>query len=772
MGERRIFQAEEKAEEDDEELAHQYHTDETLEFLRASLSGFFFLQHFEATSGEEPNGRVELIIQLMKREEIREGTALIIEGESGDKLYIVEEGTLGVTIRGESIRTIGRGALLGELALIYDCPRSATVVCKTDVRVFSLQRKLFKRVMAISVDAVAAQRSRWLLNSPELAILSPMHLSRLVAALKPQSYQKGHLVYEEMQLTSQVTLIERGSASIMTSMDLRGFDTEEVDKMFGILRPRQKARVKSVNTMDFKQLQTFLQSADSAALAADGPSHQIVIEQSVVDQGGASASLLRQGSKLTLHDETGGSSKTWYTACEVWEGCVLGIGVLRGKAGIANGWRWVNDAELQRKGLGGQERAETPFTCQANEYCETVSFTVEAFEALFGAIDNVLVKNNGGGSGDNQTLPYAVPDLQQRTGYPFDVSKFKILSVLGSGSFGTVTLAEYTHPPSAGPGIVFSLNSPGPGEKRMYALKSLSKASIVSSGQLRHVIDEKEILFSMDNPFILKLYGVYQTPHQVVMVTEAIQCGDLWGVIYEEKLVSSSGGVPHDIAQLYAASMIYALDHIHSKLVVFRDLKPENVMMDNKGYPRIIDFGFAKRVPFQKKDTDGIMRIHAKTFTLCGTPEYLPPELIFNMGHDQMVDLWSFGVVMYEMIMGRTPFAPRKQDNITELFTNIAMAKKNGLLLSTRIDDRAGRTPYARDIITQLLKPEPTDRLGDSRNPSGLLKHPYFSGINMDDLYQQRIVPSFIPPINTGKDNATLEPVKAYQGDQSLFETF
>ena len=94
-------------------------------------------------------------------------------------------------------------------------------------------------------------------------------------------------------------------------------------------------------------------------------------------------------------------------------------------------------------------------------------------------------------------------------------------------------------------------------------------------------------------------------------------------------------------------------------------------MIDRHGYLRLIDFGFAKRVPYQKVNADGILMTHLQTFTLCGTPEYLPPELIFNFGHDKTSDLWSLGVLIYEMVMGRTPFAPKKQDNITELFTNI-----------------------------------------------------------------------------------------------------
>ena len=143
---------------------------------------------------------------------------------------------------------------------------------------------------------------------------------------------------------------------------------------------------------------------------------------------------------------------------------------------------------------------------------------------------------------------------------------------------------------------------------------------------------------------------------------------------------------------------------IYVQGIVFRDLKPENIMLDNTGYLRVIDFGFAKKVPYTSTDPNtGEVKVHAKTYTLCGTPEYLSPELIFNLGHDQSSDLWALGVLIYEMVMASTPFAPKKADNVTELFTNIAMVTKSGLHLSSRLDNKT-RDPEVRSIISQLLK--------------------------------------------------------------------
>lgn len=154
---------------------------------------------------------------------------------------------------------------------------------------------------------------------------------------------------------------------------------------------------------------------------------------------------------------------------------------------------------------------------------------------------------------------------------------------------------------------------------------------------------------------------------------------DLWTITYEAEPYAQRRGLPYEVVRFYAAIIVMALAHIHNKGIVFRDLKPENVMSDSKGYARIIDFGFAKSVPYMKTDpVTGAQKLMAKTYTLCGTPEYLPPEFIFNFGHDQSADLWSLGVLIYEMMMGATPFSPAQPNDVTQLFTNIALVQKRG----------------------------------------------------------------------------------------------
>lgn len=170
---------------------------------------------------------------------------------------------------------------------------------------------------------------------------------------------------------------------------------------------------------------------------------------------------------------------------------------------------------------------------------------------------------------------------------------------------------------------------------------------------------------------------------------------------------SPDKGLSVALTQFYAASILSALAHIHDKGVAYRDIKPENIMLDERGYIKVIDFGFAKKVPYAKKLlVTGKIKTFTKTYTLCGTPEYLSPEMVFNLGHDHATDIWSAGVLIYEMLLSSTPFASKKSDNTTEVFTNIALVKKNGFTACGELLNKAGSS-QAHDLIEQMLQYEP-----------------------------------------------------------------
>ncbi len=340
-----------------------------------------------------------------------------------------------------------------------------------------------------------------------------------------------------------------------------------------------------------------------------------------------------------------------------------------------------------------------------------------------------------------------------------DCMKFKY--VLGTGSFGVVIGADYMHN-----GVHYPC-----------ALKVLSKTKVSESKSLKQVLSEREILELMSCPFIVSFVATYQTAQQLVFVTEELNYDDLLSVIYHTS--EYSNGLSLSLTTFYIASLVLALDHIHAKGVAFRDLKPENIMLSSNGHIKVIDFGLAKRVPFTKVVANENTICH-KTYTLCGTPEYLAPEVVCNLGHDRGVDIWSLGILLYEMIMQTTPFAvtnkdgsPSLEDNITSLFTNIAMVKRIGVQLPEKWHKSASHVTTS--LVTDLLRGDMKDRLGYVEGTATILTHPFFNDLNIPALKACTLMPEYAPELLDCTDYESLKNVpnvRAFKGDQRIFEEF
>ncbi|KAF1318082.1 Agc/pka protein kinase, partial [Globisporangium splendens] len=203
--------------------------------------------------------------------------------------------------------------------------------------------------------------------------------------------------------------------------------------------------------------------------------------------------------------------------------------------------------------------------------------------------------------------------------------------IIGVGSYGIVYIAK--HAPSG----------------RYVAVKEMWKARLEESPQVHHICSEKLLLEKMDSPFLLKFFTALQDERKVYFVTELLLGGELF-----RRIVSPSGKpilLSLEDAQFYTACCIKSLEYLHERSIAYRDLKPEGILLDNDGYAKLVDFGFAKKVT-------------GKTYTLCGTSEYLAPEMILSVGHGIAVDSWGLGVLLYEMYMGDSPFASKDDDHL------------------------------------------------------------------------------------------------------------
>jgi len=205
-----------------------------------------------------------------------------------------------------------------------------------------------------------------------------------------------------------------------------------------------------------------------------------------------------------------------------------------------------------------------------------------------------------------------------------------------------------------------------------------------------------------------------------------------------------AGRFSNDAARFYAAEVALALDFLHKRGVLYRDVKPENLVLDARGYARLVDFGFAKRVGL-------------KTYTLCGTPEYIAPEMLLNRGHDKGVDWWALGVLLYEMLAGQAPFL---DEDPMGVYGQII----EGRVLFPKYIERG-----ARSLIKRLMHADPAKRLGClRRGGADVREHRFFEGFDWDGLYGSSLRAPIVPDIRGPQDVTHFDPFPDEEGEAPM----
>ncbi|KFY17750.1 hypothetical protein V492_00418 [Pseudogymnoascus sp. VKM F-4246] len=319
-------------------------------------------------------------------------------------------------------------------------------------------------------------------------------------------------------------------------------------------------------------------------------------------------------------------------------------------------------------------------------------------------IHNLIHPNqhdNTGQTMTHQAAPAEAAAQQQvrSTKGKYSLSDFELRRTLGTGSFGRVHLVQSKH------------------NQRYYAVKVLKKAQVVKMKQVEHTNDERLMLQEVKHPFLITLWGTFQDSKNIYMVMDFVEGGELF---------------PNPVAKFYAAEVTLALEYLHSKEIIYRDLKPENLLLDRHGHLKITDFGFAKRVP-------------DITWTLCGTPDYLAPEVVSSKGYNKSVDWWSLGILIFEMLCGYTPFwdggSPMK------IYENI---------LKGKVKYPPYIQPPAQDLLQQLITADLTKRLGNLHGGAEDVKrHPWFAEVTWDRLAKKDIDAPYVPPVKAGVGDAS-----------------
>ncbi|KAI0997656.1 cAMP-dependent protein kinase type 2 [Podosphaera aphanis] len=300
------------------------------------------------------------------------------------------------------------------------------------------------------------------------------------------------------------------------------------------------------------------------------------------------------------------------------------------------------------------------------------------------------------------------PTQVRQTKGKYNLTDFEILRTLGTGSFGRVHLVQSKH------------------NQRFYAVKVLKKVQVIRMKQVEHTNDERSMLQEVKHPFLITLWGTFQDAKNLYMVMDFVEGGELFS------LLRKSQRFPNPVAKFYAAEVTLALEYLHQRDIIYRDLKPENLLLDRYGHLKITDFGFAKKV------TD-------ITWTLCGTPDYLAPEVVSSKGYNKSVDWWSLGILIFEMLCGYTPFwdtgSPMK------IYENI---------LKGRVKYPPYIHPDAQDLLQHLITADLTKRLGNIHGGAeGIKKHQWFAEVTWERLAKKDIDAPYVPPVKPGVGDAS-----------------
>lgn len=300
-------------------------------------------------------------------------------------------------------------------------------------------------------------------------------------------------------------------------------------------------------------------------------------------------------------------------------------------------------------------------------------------------------------------------NIQNATTDSFEYSR-----VIGQGVMGSVRIAKYK------------------GNNSYVAIKSIRKDYVLKHNDHRHIQNEKYLLSSLDSPFCIRSFGTFQDNIHLHFIMEFAVGGELF------RRLNKKASFPPAVAKFYASEIFCALSHVHQLGFCFRDLKPENIMLDEDGHCKLVDFGFSA-----KPDAQGLLH------TNCGTPAYLSPEQLngkFTNGYALNVDWWSFGILLYELLTGNTPFSKDNRETPYAIYLRI---------LENKISFPYGFDPITKDLVSQLCHSDISKRLIEEE---AIKKHNYFE-MPWSAVNDRKLVPPHVPRISK-------------PGDDSHFETY
>jgi len=712
----------------------------------------------------------------LEQKEFKSGTPVFSQGDPGDGFYLIKSGTVKVLFTNPEgkqieIATLGSNDYFGESALVNSAPRGAAVVCQSAVSTLFLSKVKFEalfntgriqiqfanRRVGVSAEgrgrgggnreqkqlieeikkpenAVTTKNSaqrRLVMTAVENCVLfrelNTSQKQRVVDAFYQQAIPEGTSVIRQGDPGINFYCVESGSFDIFVeSKDHKVSKVAESGPggSFGDLALMYNAKraatvtstedsvvwilnrytfthvVQQIGEAKIKQYLEFMQEVKLLAPLASYERSQLAdaLEEvsfpagrEVFSQGdeGDAMYLVVSGQCVVLRSENGGPAQE---LARVEHGDYFG----------------------ERALLNNDVRAATVTCASATQL---LKLDRNAFNLLLGPLEDLLKRrvasyNSTSASTSTATSTGGDDDSDvEQLDRSIQFEDLVYVATLGRGSFGHVTLVKHRSTNVA------------------YALKAVCKAQIVETSQEEHIMNEKKIMATVHHPFYVNLVTTFNSKNQLFFLLEPSLGGELFTVLRQHRFFHEN------TAKFYAAHIILGFECMHNKHYVYRDLKPENLLLGTDGYLKITDFGFAKKV-------------RGRTWTLCGTPEYLAPEIVSNKGHGKGVDWWTVGILIYEMLASFTPFY---HDDYMKMYAKIAKGK---------FKCPSHLTKHAREIVKEFLQVLPTKRLGVVKGGAALIKrHKWFQGFSWTDLLAKRIAAPIIPTVRNPFDTSNFDQV-------------
>jgi len=707
------------------------------------------------------------------------GQVVIAQGDPGSEFFVIKSGSATVSIAQEEqaaqqVATLTSGDYFGEAALLRDEPRTATITAATNLSTLKLTRDKFRELglheklhfanrKAVGAGNRAGHAGKK--ESPEKtgderelmkrALLSNESLNSMVELDErrikdiidvawPEAVEEEQVVIKEGDLEADFFyIVQEGSFEVTIEAEVKGKLSSKVGSVskggsFGelallYLTPRAATvTAKTAGTLwvidrvSFKSILMKV-SDDKISEYMMYLDRVSILEALLAEEKRALAQALvemhfAKGEVILQQGEPG---STFYI---LYEGEVQVTKNSEKQAKLkASSATKLAHFFGERALMSNEPRAAT-ITVVSNEAKALVLDRI-AFNLLLGPLEDII-KAQEEGHQRSSALGKGGPGTEKRRKQDRIQRKDLVrVGLLGCGGFASVELWEHRD------------------TKETYAMKCISKGFIVKMGMQESIMNEKNILLMTNSFFIIKLFECFNGSQTLYFLLEAALGGELYAT-YNRK--GFHGSEKH--AKFYIAGTVCALAHLHDRRIIYRDLKPENLLLNEAGQLKLTDMGLAKFVV-------------GKTFTTCGTPDYFAPELIASSGHTVAVDWWTLGILLFEFMAGHPPFeSPTPVETYSKVMKGIGKVKT-----PPKCQGAIG------DLIKGLLRKEPSERL--PMRPGGIQnvkEHKWYAGFNWEGMESQKLDPPYKPVVKSKRDLANFVARKddmpqqlEYDGDES-----